>query len=101
LSKGKYLEVHDQDSIVTIGRMRWHVENQQIVGRIVWDSLNPDAQPIGDIVGRWISPDPLSEEFTNWSPYNMCFDNPIKYVDPDGKAPLLARASRSCIQSKL
>jgi hypothetical protein len=86
LSKGKYLEVHDQDSIVTIGRMRWHVENQQIVGRIVRDSLNPDAQPIGDIVGRWISPDPLSEEFSNWSPYNMCFDNPLKFVDPDGRA---------------
>ena len=87
LSNGKYLEFHDLDSIVTIGTVRWHVYKNEIVGRIVQDSLNPDAQPIGDRVGRWISPDPLSEEFPSWSPYNMCMDNPIKYKDPDGRAP--------------
>lgn len=88
LSKGKYLEFHDLDSIVTIGTVRWHVLKNEIVGRIVQDSLNPDAQPIGDRVGRWISPDPLSEEFPSWSPYNMCMDNPMRMVDPDGRAPV-------------
>ena len=88
LSKGKYLEFHDLDSIVTIGTVRWHVYKNEIVGRILEDSLNPDAQPIGDRAGRWISPDPLSEEFTSWSPYTMSYDNPIKYVDPDGRAAL-------------
>jgi hypothetical protein len=87
LSKGKYLEFHDLDSIVTIGTVRWHVYKNEIVGRIVQDSLNPDAQPIGDRAGRWISPDPLSEEFPSWSPYNMCYDNPVKFKDPDGRAP--------------
>ncbi|TRX37572.1 RHS repeat domain-containing protein [Flavobacterium restrictum] len=86
LSNGKYLEFHDLDSIVTIGTVRWHVYKNEIVGRIVQDSLNPDAQPIGDRAGRWISPDPLSEEFPSWSPYNMCLDNPMKYKDPDGRA---------------
>lgn len=88
LSNGKYLEVHDLDSIVTIGTVRWNVAKQQIVGNISIDTLNTDAQPIGDVPGRWISMDPLSEEFTSWSPYNMCFDNPMKFVDPDGRAPL-------------
>ena len=88
LSKGKYLEVHDLDSIVTIGTMRWHVDKGEIVGRIRIDSLNIDAQPIGDAPGRWMSIDPLSEEYTEWSPYNMCFDNPVKFVDPDGRGPL-------------
>lgn len=87
LSKGKYLEVHDLDSIVTIGSIRWHVENQQIVGRIIRDASNPDARPIGDSPGRWLSPDPLSEEFPSWSPYNFVMNNPIRLVDPDGKAP--------------
>ncbi len=88
LSKGKYLEVHDLDSIVTIGTTRWHVDKNKIVGDIVIDSLNPDARPIGDVAGRWISPDPLSEEFPEWSPYTMTFNNPIKFVDPDGRAPI-------------
>jgi hypothetical protein len=88
LSNGKYLEFHDLDSIVTIGTVRWHVYKNEIVGRIVQDSLNPDAQPIGDRAGRWISPDPLSEEFPSWSPYNFSFNNPTVFVDPDGRAPL-------------
>jgi len=87
LSKGKYLEFHDLDSIVTIGTVRWHVYKNEIVGRIVLDSLNPDAQPIGDRAGRWISPDPLSEEFPSWSPYTYAVNNPIMMVDPDGRFP--------------
>lgn len=86
LSKGKYLEFHDLDSIVTIGTMRWHVDKNQIVGRIEIDTLNPDAQPIGDAPGRWMSPDPLSEEFPSYSPYNFCYNNPMRFVDPDGRA---------------
>lgn len=87
LSKGKYLEVHDLDSIVTIGTIRWHVDKEQIVANIVVDTLNPDHQPIGDITGRWISPDPLSEEFPDWSPYNFVMGNPLRYNDPTGMAP--------------
>ncbi|SNA74024.1 hypothetical protein [Flavobacterium psychrophilum] len=87
LSKGKYLEFHDLDSIVTIGTSRWHVDNKKIVGDIVIDSLNVDAQPIGDAPGMWMSPDPLSEEFPSYSPYTFCFNNPMKFVDPDGMAP--------------
>lgn len=86
LSKGKYLEVHDLDSIVTIGTIRWHVENQKIVGRLIHDRNDTDAQPIGDATGRWMSPDPLSEEFPGYSPYNFVLNNPLRMVDPDGRA---------------
>lgn len=86
LSKGKYLEVHDLDSIVTIGTIRWHVDKKEIVGKIKIDSLDIDSQPIGDAPGMWMSPDPLSEEFPSWSPYNMCMDNPVNMIDPDGRS---------------
>ena len=88
LSKGKYLEVHDLDSIVTIGTSRWHVDKKQIVGNIVQDSLNPDAQPIGDRAGRWMSPDPLSDEFPSTSPYVSFNNNPLFFTDPTGMAPI-------------
>jgi hypothetical protein len=86
LSKGKYLEFHDLDSIVTIGSVRFNVYKNQIVGNIIQDTLNPDAQPIGDVTGRWMSPDPLSEEFPEWSPYTMVMDSPIRFNDPTGMA---------------
>ena len=36
-------------------------------------------------IGRWFSPDPLSEEFPEWSPYNYVMNNPILKIDKDGK----------------
>ena len=87
LSKGKYLEVHDLDSIVTIGSIRFHVDRKQIVGTSIRDTIHGIyARPIGDMPSRWLSPDPLAEEFPSWSPYTMSFNNPLRFVDPDGRA---------------
>ncbi|WP_306353669.1 hypothetical protein [Flavobacterium sp. '19STA2R22 D10 B1'] len=85
LSKGKYLEVHDLDSIVTIGSIRFHVDRKEIVGNAPLDTINGIyARPIGDVPSRWLSPDPLSEEFPDWTPYRFGFNNPIRYNDPTG-----------------
>jgi len=89
LSKGKYLEVQDLDSIVTIGSVRFHVDRKEIVGVVEVDTTQGlYSRPIGDVPSRFIRYDPKAEEFPEWSPYNMCFDNPMRYVDPDGQAPV-------------
>lgn len=86
LSKGKYLEFHDMDSIVSIGSIRYNKKTKDIVEFKEIDINDPDAQPYLDTAGRWFSPDPLSEEFRAWSPYNYAVNNPIRNIDPDGRA---------------
>ncbi len=34
---------------------------------------------------RWTTPDPLAEKYCSASPYAFCANNPVRYVDPDGR----------------
>lgn len=86
LSKGKYLEFHDMDAVVNIGSVKYNRKTKEITEFREIDLSDPDAQPYLDTAGRWFSPDPLSEEFRRWSPYNYAMNNPVRNIDPDGRA---------------
>ena len=54
-------------------------------------------------ISIWLSVDPLAEEFPDYSPYSFCFNNPLRFVDPDGQAPtdiVILGANKSSVTIK-
>jgi RHS repeat-associated protein len=36
-------------------------------------------------IGKWLSVDPLADNYYSWSPYNYSMNDPINKYDPDGQ----------------
>ncbi len=83
LSNGKYDEFFTNDEVVQIGTVKLNTRTNQIVEFLEEDTTKANYE--SEFSSRWLSVDPLSEKYPNYSPYVYCANNPVNAIDPDGK----------------
>jgi len=86
LSKGKYVEVFDYDTIQRIGTVLFNIRTKKVVKLLNAEETFKKYSD-NSSSSRWYSPDPLADKGKNisYSPYAFVFNNPINYTDPDGQ----------------
>lgn len=80
-SKGEFQEFHDQTDVVEIGSVLFNRRTNEIVKVLDKDETTIDISS----ATAAMSIDPLCEKYYWISPYVYCANNPLKYIDPDGR----------------
>jgi RHS repeat-associated protein len=86
VSNGRFQEHFPNDTLTPIGSAMFNTVTGEVVQFLTRDTMYAEYNLEPELVSRWLSPDPLAEKYYQWSPYNFVLGNPIKFVDPDGRA---------------
>ena len=90
-SGGRYDEFHDKTRIVEIGSVKFDTKTGKIVGYVDNNGETEDGMK-AQTVSRYLSIDPLTEKYYSISPYAYCANNPVKFIDPDGRDIIISGA---------
>lgn len=80
-SKGEFEEFHGNPDVVEIGSVYFNAKTNKVVGYLNEENEKTEVASATSAM----SVDPLCEKYYWISPYAYCMNNPVKYVDPDGR----------------
>jgi hypothetical protein len=99
LSNGRYPEFFDNDSLRRIGSVVYDTRLHRVAYLLPPDSLVGRPKP--EVTSRWLSLDPLAAKYPGISPYAYVANNPVIYVDPDGRVIKFSSAQANAVYTSL
>jgi RHS repeat-associated protein len=75
--------LHDERYATVTNKHLYNGKEYQREQNLNWYDYG--ARMYDPALGRWHVSDPLSEKYSSYSPYQYALNNPIKFVDPDGR----------------
>jgi RHS repeat-associated protein len=92
IPSGKKTSIIQIDPLKPITTISNNSYNYKYNGKEYQDELglgwyDYQARNYDPALGRWMNIDPLAELSRRWSTYTYCYDNPTRFIDPDGMLP--------------